>query len=130
MALPEILNRIHTGRDIFGDALIADNFIVFAPDRIAAEQAMQKTAILFLEFGFKIFDKAITIDLSSKYLPVHGVVVNLFGSSQGNQLLFAALMILTTAFAEIVAPVMASTSLGAERFPFFTKTISGSTARL
>ncbi len=89
MSLPKILNGIHASGDILGNALIPDDISVFTPNGITAEQAMEKAAVLFSEFGFKILYKSIAVDLPLKHLPMHGVVVYPFGRPHRHQIFFA-----------------------------------------
>ena len=77
MSLNKISSRIRAGCDVFRNALIADDFSVLASNRIAAEQAVYAASVFSSEKGFKILYKPVTIDLSFKYLPVRGFIVNL-----------------------------------------------------
>ena len=50
---------------------------------------MEKAAVLFFEFRFKILYKSIPIDLSLENLPVHDIMVDFFRGPHSQQIFFA-----------------------------------------
>ena len=75
MPLLQLANGIHAGGDIFNDAFVPYDISVVAPDRIAAKQAVDDDAVLFLETGFKIFYIPVKINLFLEHPPVPTVTV-------------------------------------------------------